>query len=197
MNSSSHGFPRSSSRSSQLGHSTKLGLENFSLQHGQKPFKLEQSLSLPCLFSSLSDCCPSLPDVQSFEKCCFICFVLFFSYFWWEGKSGLCYSILAGSPAATFEALSHQSTLNFSEGAGPSSSSYLAGIGFLVHTVPKTILPTTSFSLPTPYLFIPSLSVRSGRILATSFGQFSLKICFFIWFPTLVCCIYFTGMSQW
>lgn len=105
------------------------------------------------MFSSPSDCCLSLPDVQSLEKCCFICFILFFSYFWWEGKSGLCYSVLAGNPAATFEALSHQSTLAFREGAGTSSSSCLAGIGFLVHTVHKTILPTASFSLPTTLHF--------------------------------------------
>lgn len=153
MNSSHHGFPRPSAQSSQLGHSTKLGLDNLSLQHGQKILKLEQSLSLPYLFSSLSDCCPSLPDVQSLEKCCFICFILFFSYFWWEGKSGLCYSVLAGNPAATFEALSHQSTLAFREGAGTSPSSCLAGIGFLVHAVPKTLLPAASFSLPTTLPF--------------------------------------------
>ena len=174
MNSSHQGFSRPSFQSSQLEQPSWLGLDSLSLQHGQKILKLEQSLSWPCLFSSLSDCCPSLPDAQSFEKCCFICFVLFFSYFWWEGKCGLCNSILAGSPAATFEALSHQSTLNFREGTGLSSSSCLAGTGFLVYIAPKTTLPTTSFSLPTTLHFHTLLVSKERKNPSNKIWKFFL-----------------------
>lgn len=88
-------LPRPLAGSSQPGDSTGLGLDTLSLQREQKTFKLEQSLSLPCLFSSLNDCCPSLPDVQSFENCYFICFVLGFLVVVSGGKVNLVSVILS------------------------------------------------------------------------------------------------------
>ena len=76
VNSSHCGFPRPVARSSELGDSSGLGLDNLSLKCEQETLKLKQSLSFPCLFLSLSHCCPLLPHVQSFENCYFICFVL-------------------------------------------------------------------------------------------------------------------------
>lgn len=45
----------------------------------------------------LRDYYPPLSDGRCLEKCCFMCFVQFFSCFWLEDRSGSGDSILAGS----------------------------------------------------------------------------------------------------
>lgn len=99
---------------------------------------------------SLSDHGPSLPDVQSLGNCCFVGFVLFFSYFGWEGKSVPCYS---SSYIGGFES----STPTWLQGGRYLLFLPLTGTGVPAQASPEQP-PSTSFHSPT--LPFPTLPVR-------------------------------------
>lgn len=175
-----------------LKDSTRLRLDLFFLQHGQETLKAKAGATAgsPRVISFLRDRCLLSHLLKTNVSCVLSCLSVVS-----DGKVNLVPDSLSWLEA-------HQ--LHFKLWViHPHVAAERGQVPPLLPTWQESEPQHRPFQSNQPSLqppFIthhPVLSGKSGRILATSSWQFSLKICFFIWFPTLAQYLSFIWMSRW